>query len=56
LIKKKILFCTNAFKEGLAVHDIMAISGHKTETIFLDYIKVDVIQNASRISEHAFFN
>lgn len=49
-------FCTNAFKEGVPVHDIMAISGHKTETIFLDYIKVDVIQNASRISEHAFFN
>lgn len=49
-------FCTNAFKEGLPVHDIMAISGHKTETIFLDYIKVDVIQNASRISKHTFFN
>jgi len=49
-------FCTNAFKEGIPVHDIMAISGHKTERIFLDYIKVDVLQNASRISEHAFFN
>ncbi len=49
-------FCTNAFKEGIPVHDIMAISGHKTERIFLDYIKVDVLQNASRIAEHAFFN
>lgn len=49
-------FCTNAFKEGIPVHDIMAISGHKTERIFLDYIKVDLLQNASRISEHAFFN
>jgi integrase len=49
-------FCTNAFTEGIPVHDIMAISGHKTERIFLDYIKVDLLQNASRISEHAFFN
>jgi integrase len=49
-------FCTNAFKEGIPVHDIMAISGHKTERIFLDYIKVDLLQNASRIAEHAFFN
>ncbi len=49
-------FCTNAYKEGVPVHDIMAISGHKTETIFLDYIKVDVIQNASRIAKHSFFN
>jgi integrase len=49
-------FCTNAFTEGIPVHDIMAISGHKTERIFLDYIKVDLLQNASRIAEHAFFN
>lgn len=49
-------FCTNAFIEGIPVHDIMAISGHKTERIFLDYIKVDLLENASRISEHAFFN
>lgn len=49
-------FCTNAYLEGIPVHDIMAISGHKTERIFLDYIKVDLLQNASRISEHAFFN
>jgi integrase len=49
-------FCTNAYLEGIPVHDIMAISGHKTERIFLDYIKVDVLQNASRIAEHAFFN
>lgn len=49
-------FCTNAFKEGIPVHDIMAISGHKTERIFLDYIKVDLLQNASRISEYSFFN
>jgi len=48
-------FCTNAYLEGIPVHDIMAISGHKTERIFLDYIKVDLLQNASRIAEHAFF-
>lgn len=48
-------FCTNAYLEGIPVHDIMAISGHKTERIFLDYIKVDLLQNASRIAEHEFF-
>lgn len=49
-------FCTNAYNEGMPVHDIMAISGHKSERVFLNYIKVDLLQNASRISNHHFFN
>jgi integrase len=48
-------FCTNAYLEGIPVADIMAISGHKTERSFFNYIKVDKLQNASRIAEHNFF-
>jgi len=33
-------FCTNAYLAGLDCLDIMAISGHKTESAFLRYIKV----------------
>jgi hypothetical protein len=32
-------------------HDIMAISGHKTEKIFFNYIKVEMKDNAIRISK-----
>ncbi len=48
-------FCTNAYNQGMLIQDIMAISGHKTERVFLNYIKVDLLQNASRISQHEFF-
>lgn len=40
-------FCTNAYLQGLDTLDIMAISGHKTETSFLKYIKVTREQRAS---------
>jgi integrase len=48
-------FCTNAYKDGMPVHDIMAISGHKSEKVFFNYIKVQVEENAKRISQHRFF-
>jgi hypothetical protein len=32
----------------------MAISGHKTEKIFFNYIKVEQQVNAMRISKYAF--
>jgi integrase len=48
-------FCTNAYYSGMPPHDIMAISGHKTEKIFFNYIKVKMKDNAIRISkEHPF--
>lgn len=49
-------FCTNAYIAEVPVHDIMVISGHKTERVFLDYIKVDGLKNASRIANNEFFN
>ena len=47
-------FCTNAYYSGMPPHDIMAISGHKTEKIFFNYIKVEMKVNAMRISKYAF--
>lgn len=49
-------FCTNAYKSGIPVQDIMAISGHKTERVFLNYVKVKKIENAKRIAKYDFFN
>ena len=48
-------FCTNAYKSGIPIQDIMAISGHKTERVFLNYVKVEKVENAKRIAKHAFF-
>ena len=48
-------FCTNAYYSGMPVQDIMAISGHKTEKVFYNYIKVDVLDNATRIADNPFF-
>lgn len=48
-------FCTNAHYSGMPVQDIMAISGHKTEKVFYNYIKVDLLDNAARIADNPFF-
>ncbi|GAB7257776.1 tyrosine-type recombinase/integrase [Polaribacter sp. OB-PA-B3] len=48
-------FCTNAYKSGMPTIDIMAISGHSTEEVFYNYIKVDDIERAKKISKHNFF-
>ncbi|MCG7501773.1 site-specific integrase [Tenacibaculum sp. Mcav3-52] len=48
-------FCTNAYKSGMPTVDIMAISGHSTEKVFYNYIKVDDIERAEKISRHKFF-
>lgn len=48
-------FCTNAYKSGMPTIDIMAISGHSTEKVFYNYIKVDDIERAEKIGKHAFF-
>jgi integrase len=48
-------FCTNAFKSGIPIQDIMAISGHKSERVFLNYVKVQKVENAKRIAKHEFF-
>lgn len=48
-------FCTNAYKSGMPTIDIMAISGHKTEKVFYNYIKVNDLERAEKIRKHSFF-
>lgn len=49
-------FCTNAYLQDMNTLDIMAISGHKTEVDFLNYIKVSSEHRAVKIAKHSFFN
>jgi integrase len=44
-------FCTNEYLDGTPPDLIMAVSGHKTEKIFRNYIKADKIQKASMIKK-----
>jgi len=48
-------FCTNAYLAGMQSIDIMAISGHSTEKVFYNYIKVNHIGRAKNIAKHQFF-
>lgn len=48
-------FCTNAYLLGMSSLDIMSISGHKTESAFMKYIKVTPEQVAIKMSVHPFF-
>jgi integrase len=49
-------FCTNAYIAGMPTLDIMAISGHSSERIFLNYIRITADERAIKISENSFFN
>ena len=48
-------FCTNAYFAGMPTLDIMAISGHTSEKVFLDYLKITADERALKISENSFF-
>jgi len=48
-------FCTNAYKSGMPVADIMQLSGHSSEKIFYNYIKLNDIEKAEKISSNKFF-
>lgn len=49
-------FCSNAYKAGIPAPAIMKISGHKTESSFMAYIKIKDQENAVILSRNAFFN
>lgn len=49
-------FATNAYKAGVPSLSIMAITGHKTERVFLKYIKVSKEEHATLISKLDFFS
>ena len=48
-------FCTNAYLSEMPTIDIMAISGHSTEKVFYNYIKVSDLDRAKKIASHNFF-
>jgi len=45
-------FATNLFLSGFPAHDIMRITGHKTEKSFLLYIRHDNQDSADRLRKH----
>ncbi len=42
-------FCTNMYLSGFPAEELMKISGHKSPTAFMRYIKVDNMQAANRL-------
>lgn len=48
-------FATNAYLAGVASLAIMAITGHRTEKVFLQYVRVSKEEHANLISTHKFF-
>ncbi|GAB3221162.1 site-specific integrase [Spirosoma arcticum] len=48
-------FATNAYKGGVPTIDIMKMTGHKTETSFMKYIKVSGEETAIRLLGHSYF-
>ena len=49
-------FCTNKYKAGMMIYDIMLFSGHSTEKEFYKYIRIKDEQRASHIVKSGFFN
>ena len=49
-------FATNAFINDIPTISIMKITGHKTETAFMKYIKISAEDNARKMQGHRFFN
>jgi len=47
--------CTNMYKAGVPTIAIMKISGHKTESEFLKYIKVSKEETAQNLVNHPYF-
>lgn len=49
-------FCTNKYKAGMNIYDIMLFSGHTTEKEFYKYIRIKDEERASHIVKTGFFN
>jgi len=49
-------FATNAFLNDMPAISIMKITGHKTETSFMKYIRMSTKDNALKLKSHKFFN
>lgn len=48
-------FATNLYLADVPAITIMKITGHKSEKVFLQYIRVTQEQNANKLLNHAFF-
>jgi integrase len=48
-------FATNGYLAGIPSIDLMKVTGHKSESAFLKYIKVSREETAERLSSHPFF-
>ncbi len=48
-------FATNAYLNQVPTLDIMKLTGHKTETSFMKYIKITEEETATRLLDHPFF-
>lgn len=48
-------FATNAYKRNVPTLAIMAITGHKTESSFMKYIRISKEENAQLLQTHEFF-
>ena len=46
---------TNMYKAGIPVYRCMMISGHKTEAVFLTYIRITQEENAQFLKDNPFF-
>ncbi len=49
-------FATNGFLANIQIKHLMMITGHKTESQFLDYIHIRKEENAIMLNNHPFFN
>jgi len=49
-------FATNAYKAGVPSLQIMKLTGHTREKIFMNYIKISEQENADILRKHPFFN
>jgi len=49
-------FATNAFLNDVPTIAIMKITGHKTESSFMKYIRISQEDNANKLEDHPFFN
>jgi integrase len=48
-------FATNAYLGGVPSISIMKMTGHKTESSFMKYIKITLTENAKILQSHQFF-
>lgn len=47
---------TNMYKAGIPIYRCMMISGHKTENVFLTYLRITQEENAQYLKNNPFFN